>query len=374
MQHYNLPCLRGDAPDAPLSRVGPVDRTAAAGYDTIMLPLSITTSRLAADVLRIALAARGVPVDTVRLHVPAADEEERKPAAVCLQPGGLRAFRRMGLDLDAQGTVITGLQLLHPRGHRAARLDLTFLSTACPMLFIATDVLRRVLAAAAQARSPSAPATPPPAPDPWPSNGTCRPCPGVLQQVFRGRLRDPQDLILWDHPRAYVGVGQLSDDRVVLYTASVLAAPAPLQRDAGRRVLEESVERLADRIQALDGLVDERWFPLPEAGSRPCWDGSGLRWSSAALRLHPVSGMAISYWALQANHLADALARHGRPSAHFIRALDARNRRMVRRNLLSISFHLRPTWLRRTAYWPAVWLLARWAGLRRAVIWCLWLC
>lgn len=360
-----------------------------------MPALRVVASPLSADLLRIALAHRGVSPDVLTVHclpssiradhepsASAVDSDDLEPAAVCLQPGGLRAFHEMGLDVEAlaaQGTVVTALRVLHPRGHRVARLDLSGLSLAYPMLVIATPLLRTYLASAVQAGGAhsafDAPALPRQDPGDYSPGAWKLPrCPGVLIRTFRGSFRFSQEPLLWDHKRAYVCVGQLPNQRVVLSAMSLLNTPAPRQRDACQAVLDDVVDRLGEHFHTIDELVDERWFRLAGVGARACWDGRRLLWGSAALQLHPVAGMSISYWAIQANRLAEELSRKGRVSRGFLHDLDARNRRMVRRNLLSVYFHLRPTWMRRLGYWPAAWSLQRCSGFRRAAIRRLWLC
>ncbi len=345
-----------------------------------MPPVPIVTSPLAADVLRIALARRGVPSEAVALtlaHAPHGPDEKLEPTGVCLQPGGLRAFREMGLDIEAlaaQSTVVPVIRVVHPKGHRLIRLDLSGLSSRYPMLVIATPVLRAYLATAAQASGIAGPGDAPrAAPGQLPAEAwKLMPCPGILLRTVRGSFRDSREPLLWDHARAYLCVGQLPHERLVLSAMPLFEIPIEHQRTACQAALDDATERLRDHF-SIEGPVEEQWFSLPGVGARPCRDGHTLRWSSAALRLHPITGMSISYWAIQANRLAEELARSGHLSDRFVRSLDANNRWMVRRNLLSLNVHLRPAWWRSTCYGPCLWALQHSDRLRRVVFRRLWL-
>jgi hypothetical protein len=194
--------------------------------------------------------------------------------------------------------------------------------------------------------------------------------PGILMRRLGGQLLPEYRTytVIWDGQHAIVGVCRLTDGEILLY-----AIPkTPELKDRERTVCVDVLDRVPDCLAAVFQTVGQpttdQWFPLHEIGYRSCWDGTELLWGAASLRLHPLSGQFLSYWAIQAQRLARQLAQEGALSAGWIRRLDHANRQVFWRHLGIVNFYLRPSLFWKAIYRPYTWALRHSGWLRRGAI------
>ena len=332
-----------------------------------------------ADLLRIALRHRRISLELLTVHGtsrsqgPVEDALPESPLAVFLQPGGIRALHRLGVEvapLARQGCTISKTLLLDARQRPHAALDFSSASPWLPM-WIPLVELRAALARSAESQEVtptcaiSAGDRPHSAANiPWRQ----RWCPGIFLRTLQGSLQNRQTQLIWNGSSTYVGIAQTSPCSILMYAVSKSPDPLALQRDRCLRALDEA-RPLLDRYaaQPSEAAVDQ-WFPLSFIGYRTCHDGQVLFWGHETLRLHPLTGQDLSYWAIQAAWLTQAMIDRRLPLPELFRRLDQRNRWMFRQHLKTLYFFLPPTWRWRVIYQPYVQMLraSPWFGRHTA--------
>ena len=193
-------------------------------------------------------------------------------------------------------------------------------------------------------------------------------CPGILLRRLPGRLRRPGTHVVWDGPGAHVGLTQLSEETVFCYAVPRAVGPKDHELRVCRDALDEVPRRLAGHLEHLESPRQDEWFSLDRVGYRSCRGGDVLRWGPGSLRLHPLTGQHLSYWAIQAIRVAADVARHGTPSAGLLDRLDRDARMIYRRHLRSMAFYLRPTLVWRALFRPYARVLRHSAFLRRRTV------
>ena len=330
-----------------------------------MKAICVTTTRMPADLLRIALRQRGLQSEQLGIHWSAGDGL-LAPKAILLQAGGVRALEMMGLQLDrlpGVGPAVRKVLILDARGDPLILYDTSIASPRwCPR-WILTDAIRRQLALASG--SPELQREPVPMVPSWcrysvsTSKGwTSLSCPGTLVRVLDGALTSQDTHLVWDGRHAFVGIGQISDQQLLMFAVPKGTRTTIVQQQAqALEALNETPTTLHPYLRVHNQPYQDTWFPVRSIGYRRCWDGHALRWGPAALRLHPLTGQHLSYWAIEANWLADKLAHHGELSHALLAALDRQHRRFFRQHLNTLNFYLRPTLFWKAIYRPYAWAL-----------------
>jgi hypothetical protein len=153
---------------------------------------------------------------------------------------------------------------------------------------------------------------------------------------------------LWTGPRVHVVVAPLPSERLFACAVSRRVADKEQEKILCMDALGEAGSRLASELCDTDGAYEETWFPFERLGYRACRPpGTNvLRWGSSLLRLHPLTGQHLSYWAIQSTQLAEDVARNGALSPAFFARLDRDNAHMHQQHMRTMAFHLAPsrTW------------------------------
>lgn len=310
-----------------------------------MAKLIVETTPMLRDLMVAALATRGVPREAIEYRWPALSQDVgNAPAGVSIQQAGIVALGRAGIDVAAlatRGTMMTRVAILNEAGTRPI---LEYLPDAGPLpIFLPLADVRDAIAGVA---APSPPMSEAISPDDSAAEWTSARCPGILARVVAGRLRKPRSLILWTGPQVHIGVAPLSEGRLFAYAVSRRIMNKDDERRVCAAALEQAPTRLASELCDVDDAADDTWFPFERLGYRACRPSGTdvLRWGSSLLRLHPLTGQHLSYWAIQSVQLADDFARNGAPSAAFFARLDRDNARMYQQHLRTMAFHLAPSW------------------------------
>lgn len=313
--------------------------------------------------LRLAFQRHRLPLDQLVLHqaypLPSDDQE---PRAIVIQSGGMQALEELGCDLATlanRGCRITRLLLVDDAARPLCALDVSELSRTYRPLWILTQHVRTQLAASFAQEMPGRSA------DSNERGWKKIACPGVFGRIIAGCLQEPTTQVVWATRHAHAGLAQIREGAVLLYAVPRHAASKDCERDICLAVLDEMAQRFRSRFGRIGEVLEDQWFPLEFVGYRSCWDGRVLRWGPTALRLHPLTGQWLSYWAIQADRLALELARRGALSDRFFASLDHHNRQMFWSHLRSCNFHLRPTLFWRAIHRPYAWTLGHCAPLRR---------
>jgi hypothetical protein len=335
-----------------------------------MAKLLVETTPMLRDLMVAALTTRGVPRDALEYRWPALPQGVGSPAAgVCIQQAGMLALGRAGIDVAALatcGTMMTRLAILSEAGTGPI---LEYLPDAGPLpIFLPLAHVRDAMARVAAPAPPMSDAVSPSndSADEW----TSAQCPGILTRVVPGRLRKPHSLILWTGPYVHIGVAQLPQGRLFAYAVSRRIMNKDDERRLCAAALDQAPTRLTSELRDVDGAAEDTWFPFERLGYRACRPSGTdvLRWGSSLLRLHPLTGQHLSYWAIQSVQLADDLARNGAPSAAFFARLDRDNARMYEQHLRAMAFHLAPSWTWRVLRRPCVLTLRVTPRLRRRAV------
>ena len=281
----------------------------------------------------------------------------------------MRAFSHLGLEtaaVAARGVPIRSLLLLD----RVGRPMLEYapsLSGGPDPIWVPLEAVREIIAntmGAAAVRPCQVIVAAGESPAGW--TGTA--CPGILLRRLHGQLARPGTHLVWDAPDAHVGLTQLAEDMVFCYAVPRAVASKDEEFLVCRETLDGLSERLAGHIVRLGNPVQDEWFPLDGVGYRSCRGADALRWGPGALRLHPLTGQHLSYWAIQSVRLAEEVARNGGPSAGFLDRLDRDARTVYQRHLRSMAFYLRPTLFWRALFHPYALALRHSAFLRQRTV------
>jgi 2-polyprenyl-6-methoxyphenol hydroxylase-like FAD-dependent oxidoreductase len=309
------------------------------------------------DLLVATLASRKVPRDAIEYRLPAIPPRVRStPAGVFIQQAGMIALERAGVDvakLATRGTTMTRLAILDDAGSHPILEYMPAIRNAGPLpIFVPLGDLREAVARTAAPAPPMREAVSPS--EDLGAEWTSAPCPGILARVVTGRLRKPGSFILWTGPRAQISVAPLPNGRLFVCAISRKLMSKDEQRPLCTAALNEAPSHLTSELIGVEGAPDDTWFPLEQIGRRACRSpGSNvLRWGSSALRLHPLTGQDISYWAIQSGRVADDFARNGAPSPVLFAQLDRDSARMYRQHVRAIAFHLAPSWIWRVLRRP----------------------
>lgn len=326
--------------------------------------LRIYSSRLPAYLLQRALMHRGISLEGFAFQYPdAAPTPPSSPVVLFLQCPGLEALQQMGCDvrpLYHQGHPIRAIRVLDDQGRTLFEQE-QWTTPELPGTMVLTEALRQYLeASVAQARSAEQAGTWCESSDGW----TLRyPNSGMYERVVTGRLRDTQHALIMDHPRALVWTAQATEQLISCF--AVLKVPHTEMAAHCAQIVDELWRRQARWFHERGDPLAEQWFPVESIGYRSCWGTEGLRWGRQVLRLHPAAGHWVSFWAIQANRLAEAFARQGGISPRLVQDVDQRNRRMFWLHLHTMNYYLRPNGFWKTLYRPAAWLLRHSRLLRR---------
>jgi hypothetical protein len=326
-----------------------------------MEALRVECSPLVGDLLRLAWATAGLPPGSLILcPTPVA----AVPAFVHLPAGGVAALAGLGVDteaLRAQARVIDQLVLLDARGAALLCTATALPETAHDALWLPWSMLQETVTRAAAHLPPARHETPSPSGPAWRSAA----CPGILMTTRRGRLKRPQVQLLWAAANAHVGMVQVAEEEILLYAVPRDGGPASHRLCQGRLA---DLAPLEPHIAELGAARSEEWFGLTHVGHRPTWADGTLRWGSAALRLHPLTGQHIGFWSIQSLRLAEELVQEGALSAAFVEQMDRRLQRTYRAHRRTLAFHLRPTLLWQAALRPYSFLLSHCGPLRRRAV------
>jgi len=321
-----------------------------------MAKLILETTPMLRDLVVAAFAARGVPGDAIEYRRQRPQGNLGAPGGVLIQQAGMVALTHAGVDvgdLAKRGITMTRIAVLNEAGLRPIQEYAPSLPNAGPLpIFLPLTDARDAIKQAAAASLPIG-ETDSAAIDSG-ENWSLARCPSTLGRVVSGRLRKPGSLILWTGPRALVGVAPLPEGQLFCYAISRHIMNKDDERRLCTAALDEVPVRLASELSEMGSVSSDSWFPFEEVGYRPCRPRGTdvLRWGSSLLRLHPLTGQHLAYWAIQSARMADDFARNNGPSPEFFARLDQNNMLMHARQMRTIRFHLATSWT--------------WQALRRA--------
>lgn len=338
-----------------------------------MAKLIVEITETLRDLLVATLVSRNVPGDALEYRWPTISPRVRHaPAGVFIQQAGMIALEHAGIDvakLAARGTTMTRLAILDAAGSNPILEYAPAMPNAGPLpIFVPLPDLRAALARAAAPAPPMREAVS--LPEDLGADWTSAPCPGILARVVTGRLHKPGSFILWTGPRVVITVAPLPNERLFVCAISRTLMSKDEQKDLCTAALDETPTRLTSELFGVEGAPDDTWFPLEQIGRRACRSpGSNvLRWGSSALRLHPLTGQDISYWAIQSGRLADDLSRNGAPAPALFAQLDRDSARMYKQHVRAIAFHLAPSRIWRVLRRPYAFAVRVAPPLRRRAV------
>jgi hypothetical protein len=309
------------------------------------------------DLMVAAFGARGVPCDAIQYRRQPLQGNVAAPAGVFMQQAGMVALNQAGVDvvdLAKRGTAMTRVAILNEAGSRPILEYAPSLPNAGPLpIFLPLTDVRDAIKQAASASLPINETTS--AAIDSSADWSLARCPATLGRVVSGRLRKSGSLILWTGTQVHVGVAPLPEGRLFCYAISRQIMDKDNERQLCTAALDEVPLRLASELAEVEGVSSDSWFPFEDIGYRPSRaPGTDvLRWGSSLLRLHPLTGQHLAYWAIQSTRLADDFARNNGPSPEFFARLDRNNALMHARQRRALGFHLAPS--------------STWRALRRAI-------
>src|SRR3989344_4482926 len=239
---------------------------------------------------------------------PVSEKSAAEPVAILIQPGGIQALEQLGVSpnvLYKKGARIVRGVIFDKRAKTLLSFDARQFPAMPAGCSIELEELRTVCAPESFEFSMQAGVA---EKHMW----SFTPCPGIFLRVVRGELYDPARQIIWDLPGAHIGVAPLARRKILLWSIPKQSVMKDFEESVARTQLDFTLQKRNFIFLAIGDLLYERWFPLANVGYRPSWDGEHLHWGASSLRLHPLTGQFVSYWALQAQWLAGRLRRKGR--------------------------------------------------------------
>ncbi|OGZ41585.1 MAG: hypothetical protein A3C80_00045 [Candidatus Ryanbacteria bacterium RIFCSPHIGHO2_02_FULL_45_43] len=327
--------------------------------------IKVYTTRIPGFLLARALRRFGICSGRVKISsAPFSEKSAAEPVAILIQPGGIQALEQLGVSpnvLYKKGARIVRGVIFDKRAKTLLSFDTRQFPAMPAGCSIELEELRTVCAPESFEFSMQAGVA---EKHMW----SFTPCPGIFLRVVRGELYDPARQIIWDLPGAHIGVAPLARRKILLWSIPKQSVMKDFEESVARTQLDFTLQKRNFIFLAIGDLLYERWFPLANVGYRPSWDGEHLHWGASSLRLHPLTGQFVSYWALQAQWLAREIATKGSLTAELARELDRRNQRMFWSHKRALNYYLKPNVFWKSVFRPYAFAMRHFPFLKRRVI------
>lgn len=286
------------------------------------------TSHIPGQLLEYAFRRVGVQVP-FHIHYPF--ESHPGPEIILLQPGGIEALDRMGIntsDLSDGLFYVQTIRFLDKTGKTIVTYDLGIV-TQERARWVWSSKLRELLSSEPVECKNTATTE-----GEWEREDS----PDVYMQEYNGDLKESyrHDILSFDMPNAVIGVYQ---SRPSFFTFIVI----PRTKDVDMKLLLENRPSVINEyIEEERGKRIGRSFSFPNIKLRKqMFTDKELFWGGEALLLHPLSGQNVSFWAREAVHLA-RLTKKGVPLRVVFGKIEKRARNTFRDHVRTLKFYMRP--------------------------------
>lgn len=327
--------------------------------------ITVYTTRIPGLLLKLALHKERVKIDRFKFRYYEQEGGEAKyegssPSMIYLQAGGIEAFSNLGIQLKGRGTKISGIKVFDKRSELLFSLNHDNLFSGAHGKVVNTNSLRDVLLA--QNSSSERERGVVIGGDNFKERkwNVRHRCPNVFLRHMKGAMRNGNEALVYNGDKASIWVSGAEEGSILFYATPNTFGGGSLEKENTREACEKEIEKFLDMFSksfgSLGEIIQDQWFELDFVGRRNLMHGETVCWGPTSLRLHPITGQFISYWAIQALFFAKEIKR-GVELNVICKEIDRRNRKIIREHLQIMNYYFKSNIFWRTIYYPNALLL-----------------